>query len=56
MIDGQLMEQAIKNVAERQLKERLREWFLWNAPQEIKEVYDEYMKLVEEQDDIKIDE
>ena len=48
----------MKNVAERQLQEKLREWFLWNAPHEVKEVYDEYMKLVEEQknDDIQIDE
>ena len=47
MFDPQLLEQAFKTVAEKQLQDKVREWFI-HSPHEIQSIYAEYVRLDEQ--------
>ena len=49
MIDPQLLDQAITNVARTALIKDFRDWFMFNAPKEFVDVYVEYTNLLNEQ-------
>lgn len=56
MIDPYLLDEAITNVAKNDLYKRMREWFVYNAPNEFLAVLHEYERLDRERDEIRIDE
>jgi hypothetical protein len=49
-IDSDLIEQALHNVAVQKLQKEIRNFIVFQAPDEIRELYAEYVRLVEEKE------
>jgi hypothetical protein len=52
--DSDLIEQALHNVAMENLRKQIREFIVYQAPEEIRQVYAEYARLLEEKENNEI--